>query len=160
MKPDDIWQERATAAAIAAARNAIGEKATALVGRLSDREWGWVVAAVIFAWIKTRAEQATAEGLDTELALRVMGQTPEPWDAGAIVTILPELADASNVDWSLPLATWSQESSTTPGPPAILEARSPKRATISLTIRPRSEPCWTSTVPITPRARSASPSTR
>jgi hypothetical protein len=109
MKPDDEWQERATAAAIAAARNAISEKATVLVGRLSDREWGWIVAAAIFAWIKTRAEQATAEGLDTESALRVTGQAPEPWDAGAIVSILPELADAPNVDWSLPLAEWSQK---------------------------------------------------
>ena len=109
MNPDDVWQERATAAAIAAARNAISEKATVLVGRLSDREWGWIVAAAIFAWIKTRAEQATAEGLDTELALRVTGQTPEPWDAGAIASILSELADAFNVNWSLPLAAWSQD---------------------------------------------------
>ena len=43
------------------------------------------------------------------MALRVTGQTPEPWDAGAIASILPELADASNVDWSLPLAVWSQQ---------------------------------------------------
>jgi hypothetical protein len=109
MKPDDEWQERATAAAIADARNALSEKATVLVGRLSDREWGCIVAAAIFAWIKTRAEQATAEGLDTELALRATGQVPEPWDAGAIASFLPELADASNVDWSLPLAEWSQK---------------------------------------------------
>jgi hypothetical protein len=109
MNLDDRWQEHATAAAIAAARNAVSEKATVLVGRLSDREWGWIVAAAIFAWIKTRAEQATAEGLDTELVLRVTGQTPEPWDAGAIASILPELADASTIDWSLPLAAWPQE---------------------------------------------------
>ena len=31
------------------------------IGRLGDVEWGWIVAAILFGWIATRAEQATAE---------------------------------------------------------------------------------------------------
>ena len=34
--------------------------------RLTDIELGWLIAAGLFAWIKTRAEQATAEGWDTK----------------------------------------------------------------------------------------------
>ena len=29
-------------------------------------EWGWIVAAILFGWISTRAEQATTENIDTE----------------------------------------------------------------------------------------------
>jgi hypothetical protein len=69
--------------------------------------WGWIVVAVIFAWIATRAEQATTEGLDTELVIRTAGL--EAWDAGAVATILPKLADVPGVDWSKPLAAWPRE---------------------------------------------------
>ena len=32
---------------------------------------------------------------------------PAPWDAGAVVAILPDLADAcSGMDWSRPLTAW------------------------------------------------------
>jgi hypothetical protein len=114
MKPEDDWQRRATAEAIAAARRVADEtvKGTALIGRLSDREWGWVIIAALFGWIKTRAEQATSEGRDTELALRVTGEAPEPWDAGAVASILPELADASDIDWSRPLTEWPPQTMT------------------------------------------------
>ena len=107
---EDEWQQRATAAAIAAARRVVLGNEAAVnmntpVGRLSDIEWGWIVAAAIFAWIATRAEQATAEGLDTERAIRVTGfARGEPWDAGAIAAILPELGDDASIDWSQPLA--------------------------------------------------------
>jgi hypothetical protein len=79
------------------------------IGRLSDVEWGWIVAAMIFGWIATRAEQATAEGLDTERAIRLTGYDTNPWDAGAVATILPELADETTIDWSKPLEAWSRE---------------------------------------------------
>jgi hypothetical protein len=110
---EDEWQERATAAAIAAARKvALGEGAAvnknAPVGRLSDIEWGWIVAAVLFAWISTRAEQAATEEIDTEQAIRMTGLDRNPWDAGAIAAVLPALADVS-VDWSKPLADWPKE---------------------------------------------------
>ena len=35
---------------------------------------------------------------------------PDPWDAGAVVAILPELADACpGIDWAQPLASWSRK---------------------------------------------------
>jgi hypothetical protein len=112
---EDEWQRRATAAAIAAARkvangNAINRNTP--VGRVSDLEWGWIVSAILFSWISTRAEQATAEGLDTEQTIRLTGLDLNPWDAGAVRTILAELCDAAQVDWDLPLKDWSAETMT------------------------------------------------
>jgi hypothetical protein len=110
---EDEWGRRATAAAIAAARKIVLGNGAAVnmntpVGRLSDIEWGWIISSAIFGWIATHAEQATAEGLETELVLRNAGLDPNPWDAGAVATILPALAEAP-VDWTKPLAEWSQE---------------------------------------------------
>jgi hypothetical protein len=68
---------------------------------------------MLFAWIGKRAEQAAAEQLDTERTIRMVGLDPEPWDAGAVIAILPELADAcSDLDWSKPLTQWSRENIT------------------------------------------------
>ena len=102
------WQRRATAAAITGARGVIQPDGPILpstpVGRLSDVEWGWIVAAVLFGWIKTRAEQVAAEQLDTARTIRITALDPEPWDAGAVAAILPDLASAcEHVDWSKPL---------------------------------------------------------
>jgi hypothetical protein len=73
-------------------------------------EWGWIVAAVLFAWIGKRAEQATAEQLDTEQTIRMTALDPQPWDAGAVAAILPDLANACpDIDWSEPLAKWPRE---------------------------------------------------
>ena len=99
---DDIWQRRATAAAIAAVRQVIDGGAipqAAPVGRLTDIELGWLITAGLFAWIRTRAEQATAEGWDTEQTLRTTALDPEPWDAGAVAYVLPELAKLDGIDW-------------------------------------------------------------
>ena len=109
---DDIWQRKATAAAIEAARNVVTlggcvPPATP-VGRLNDTELGWVLAAMLFAWIRTRAEQAAAEQLDTEQCIRLTGLDPEPWDAGAVAAILPELASAS-FEWSQPITAWPKD---------------------------------------------------
>jgi hypothetical protein len=110
---EDAWQRRATASAIEAARRVI--KVDGIIppgtpiGRLGNGEWGWLVAAVLFGWISTRAEQATAESIDTELAIRMTGLDPEPWDAGAVATILSELAETPDIDWTKPLAEWSRE---------------------------------------------------
>ena len=81
------------------------------VGRLSEIEWGWILAAMLFAWIGKRAEQATAEQVDTERIIRMTALDPQPWDAGAVAAILPKLADtcADSVDWSKPLAEWPRE---------------------------------------------------
>ena len=105
---DDIWQRRATAAAIVAVRQVLDgdaiPKATP-IGRLTDIELGWLIAAGLFAWIRTRAEQATAEGWDTEKTLRVS----EAWDAGAVAHILPQLAELDGIDWSRPVGAWSKD---------------------------------------------------
>jgi hypothetical protein len=110
---EDQWQERATAAAIAAARKIVlGNNAVinmnAPIGRLGDVEWGWIISSILFAWITARAEQAATEELDTEQTIRMTGLDRNPWDAGAIVAILPELAKAK-VDWSKPLVDWPKE---------------------------------------------------
>ena len=92
-----MWQRRATAAAIVAVReliNAGGAIPPATpISRLSDIELGWFTAANLFAWIKCRSEQATAEGWNTELTLRLTGLDPQPWDAGAVESILPDLGE-------------------------------------------------------------------
>src|SRR6516225_9701066 len=73
------------------------------VGRLSNIEWGWIFSASLFAWLTARSEQATAEGAGVEQVVR--SAVPEAWDAGAIASILPDLAK-HDVDWSKPLAEW------------------------------------------------------
>ena len=83
-------------------------KATS-IGRLTDIELGWLITAGLFAWIRTRAEQATAEGWDTEQTLRTTALDPEPWDAGAVAYVLPELAKLDGIDWSRPVGSWSKD---------------------------------------------------
>jgi hypothetical protein len=110
---EDEWQRQASAAAIAAARAVIREGIIppgTPIGRLGDVEWGWITAGILFGWIQTRAQQAAAEQFDTEQAIRMTGLDPDPWDVGAAVAILPELAAAcSDIDWSKPLTAWSRE---------------------------------------------------
>ena len=111
----DQWQRDATAAAITAMRGVVQMDGPippgTPVGRLSDTEWGWILAAMLFAWISKRAQQATAEQLDSEQTIRMTALDPQPWDSGAVAAILPELADAcaDTVDWSKPLAQWPRE---------------------------------------------------
>jgi hypothetical protein len=109
---DDVWQRRATAAAIIAVRQVIDgdaiPKATP-IGRLTDIELGWLIAAGLFAWIRTRAEQATAEGWDTEQTLRATALDPEPWDGGSVAYILPQLAKLDGIDWNRPVGSWSKD---------------------------------------------------
>jgi hypothetical protein len=109
---EDTWLRQATAAAIAAARNLVKLDGVippgTPVGRLSDTEWGWLVAAILFAWIRTRAEQATVEEISTEQAIRLTGYDRNPWDAGAIKAILAELAELK-IDWTKPLTEWSSD---------------------------------------------------
>ena len=108
---DDLWQRQATRAAIEGARKIIGDTIPpgTPIGRLGDVEWGWIVCAILFAWISTRAEQAIAESTDTELTVRITGLDPDPWDAGAVASILPELGAVPGVNWASPLGQWSRE---------------------------------------------------
>jgi hypothetical protein len=114
---EDLWQKRATEAAIAAARGVVKHDGPVPpltpIGRLGDIEWGWIVAAILFGWIRTRAEQATAENIDAERTIRASGLEPDPWDAGAVLTTLPDLAEACpNIDWAVPITSWSRETMT------------------------------------------------
>jgi hypothetical protein len=110
---NDVWQRDATAAAIAAVRDITKPGGVippgAPVGRLSDVELGWIVAAVLFGWIAKRAEQAAAEELDTERTVRMTGLDPDPWDAGAVAAILPDLGRIPDLDWSQPLNAWPRD---------------------------------------------------
>jgi hypothetical protein len=112
-KKENEWLDKATAAAIEGARkialNSSGLPMMTPVGRLNNTQWGWIVTAVIFAWVQTRTEQAIAEGLDQEQAVRLTGLAPSPCDVAVVAAILPELADKAGVDWSLPLQAWSKD---------------------------------------------------
>ncbi len=115
-KPRDIeadWDVKATQSAIDAARDVIGANGIngrSMISSLSEIEWGWICAASIFAWIKTKSQQATAEGTGYDLPIRTMAQrTPQPWEAGAVETILPALGDLHGVDWSKPIGEWSKD---------------------------------------------------
>ena len=108
---EDCWQREATRVAIEKARAAISGGAVppnTPVGRLSDTELGWIVAAVLFGWIDVRARQAVGNGIGIEKHIRDTGLQPDPWDIGAIETILPELA-RPEIDWSKPLAEFTRE---------------------------------------------------
>ena len=82
------------------------------VGRLSDTQWGWLLASAIFGWIKTRCAQAVSEGIDKEELVRTIAHDPSPGDVAVIHSILPVLADEVAIDWSKPMASWSKEEMT------------------------------------------------
>jgi hypothetical protein len=109
---DDVWQRRAVAAALVAAREMITGGAippATSISRLSDIEIGWLVAASLFGWVRCRSEQAVAEGWDVETTLRQTGLDPEPWDEGAIASILPQLGALPGVDWGQPIGSWPKD---------------------------------------------------
>ena len=107
------WMERATRSAIEAARAVTSDGAIngkAALNSLSDLEWGWLATAAIFAWIRTKSEQAVAEGIGYDHAIMAMpGHVPSPWDAGAVKSILPALAEIEGIDWDKPVGEWPQD---------------------------------------------------
>jgi hypothetical protein len=111
----DKWIQRATAAAVAAAQDIIGDmsliRPSVPIGRITSQEWGWICMSAISAWIAVRSRQAAEEGWNTEHAIRTTGLAPDPWDAGAIASILPTLAEAcsDHLDWAQPIGTWSKD---------------------------------------------------
>jgi hypothetical protein len=107
----DQWQQEATAAAVKAARSMVLASPPLMntpIGRLTESQWGWIVTAAIFDWIRVRVEQAIAEGRDGEAFVRATGLEPAPCDVAVVRSILPELADTAGIDWSEPLASWPQ----------------------------------------------------
>ena len=109
---EDAWQREATRVAVEKARAVVSGGALppmTPVGRLSDSEWGWIVAAVLFGWITTRSRQATSNGVGPDKYLYVNEMlNPDPWDAGAIEAILPELGNCE-ADWSKSLSQFSRD---------------------------------------------------
>jgi hypothetical protein len=107
------WDIKATQSAIDAAKAVIsgeGINARAMISSLSDIEWGWIAAAMIFGWINTKAQQAVAEGCGYDIPIRTMThRVPAPWEAGAIETILPALGSVTGVDFDKPLSQWSKD---------------------------------------------------
>lgn len=109
---DDDWDVKATQSAIEAARAVIspeGINGRSMIASLSEIEWGWIVAAAIFAWIKTKAQQAVACGTGYEENIRFMaGRDPQPTEAGQIESILSDLSGIDGIDWSKPVAEWTK----------------------------------------------------
>jgi hypothetical protein len=108
---EDCWQREATRVAIDKVRATVSGGAVppnTAVGRLSDTEWGWLVAAVLFAWIDVRARQAVGNGIGVDKHIRDTGLEPDPWDIGAIEAVLPELAKPE-IDWTKSLAEFSRK---------------------------------------------------
>ena len=110
---ENKWQMKATMAAIEAARAVIAEghmNGRAPISSISELQWGWIICAAIFGWIKVRAQQAVAEGRGYEDTITFMpDRNPQAWDVGAVESILPSLGKLRNVDWSKPLNDWSKE---------------------------------------------------
>lgn len=110
---EDEWSKKATKAAIDAARDAVrqaGMPDRTRVEGLSETEWGWIVCAAIFAWIKTKGQQAVAEGVGYDEKIRRMRkQNPQPWQAGAVQEALPLFNGLEGVDWSKPLGELSKK---------------------------------------------------
>jgi hypothetical protein len=108
---EDSWQREATRVAIENARVAVRSGTVppnTPIGRLSDTEWGWIIAAILFGWIDTRARQAVDNGVGVNKYIRHTGIDPDPWDAGAIASILPELAKPE-IDWTKSLAEFTRD---------------------------------------------------
>jgi hypothetical protein len=107
------WMAKATQSAIDAVRQDVIDKGLngrSMISSLSDLEWGWICCAAIFAWIKTKSQQAVAEGIGYDVPMRSMlGYAPEPWEYGAIETILPQLGEINGVDWNKPVGEWSKD---------------------------------------------------
>ena len=109
---ENEWLDKATAAAIAAAKKVVdggSVNSRVAVGRLSTAEWGWIVSGAIFGWIETKAKQAVTEGCSSEITIRANCGQPAAWDAGAVGTILSALADVPGLDWDKPIGAWSKE---------------------------------------------------
>jgi hypothetical protein len=108
-----LWEKQATACAVESARKMIGEgvvPADTPVGGLSDEQLGWLLCVGIVSWIHTKAEQAVDEGnAAVEANMRDTGTEPLPWDAGAVETILEELAGVEGIDWNAAVFSWPKD---------------------------------------------------
>src|SRR6187402_3202427 len=89
---DAEWDAKATQSAIDAAREATASiNPRAAISALSNLEWMWIATGAIHAWIKTKSQHATAEGLRYDAAILTFKPDyfPQPWESGAVASILP-----------------------------------------------------------------------
>jgi hypothetical protein len=115
-KHENEWQDKATAAAVEGARKVAltfkgkqGIPGGTQLMSLNESQWGMIITSVIFGWIRTRCEQAIAENLDQESAVRLTGLSPSPCDVAVVTSILKELSEKAGVDWEKPLKSWSKD---------------------------------------------------
>jgi hypothetical protein len=113
---ENKWQDKATAAAVKGARKVAltfkgkqGIPGGTQLMSLSEAQWGMIVTGAIFGWICTRCEQAIAEHLNQEDAVRLTGLSPSPCDVAVVTSILPTLAEKADVNWTKPLKAWSKD---------------------------------------------------
>jgi hypothetical protein len=111
---ENDWQRRATAAAIAGARGVIQVDGPIPPGTPNRAALGCRMGMhrrrrpVRLDRDACRAGGGGAAGYRAHL--RMTALDPEPWDAGAVGAILPDLASAcEHVDWSKPLTGWPRE---------------------------------------------------
>lgn len=105
------WDRKGLQSAIEASRQVVGDgiNGRAMISSLSEIEWGWISAAAVFAWIKTKAQQAVEEGGNYDITIRTA--PGQPWEMGAVESILPKLGDM-DLPWSQPLGEWPKETIT------------------------------------------------
>lgn len=101
---------KATDSAIEGVREAMASiNSRAAIGSLSQLELGWIAMGAVFNWIKTKSEQAVAEGVGYDETIRAMRLLPPPWEVGAVTSILPALGNVEGVPWDKPMNEWSKQ---------------------------------------------------
>jgi hypothetical protein len=104
------WMTKATHSAIEGVREAMASiNGRAMLSSLSELELGWMAMGAVFNWIKTKSEQAVAEGVGYDEVIRAIDRFPPPWEVGAITSILPALGEIEDVPWNKPVAEWSRD---------------------------------------------------
>jgi hypothetical protein len=98
-------QKEATVKAVASARSLALGLGVVPISKLTTEQWGLIVSAAIFDWLKVRYNQAIIEDIDPELGFASI--EPSPRDTAVIEAILPRLADQP-IDWDKPLMAWTE----------------------------------------------------
>jgi hypothetical protein len=98
-------EKEAMAKAVASARSLALSLGMIQISKLTTEQWGLIVAAAIFDWLKERYHQAIIEGIDPELDYASV--EPSPRDTAVIEEILPKLADEP-IYGNKPLVAWTE----------------------------------------------------
>ena len=98
-------QQEATAKAVAIAQSMALGLGVAPISKLTTEQWGLIVSAAIFEWLRARSQQAVTEGIDPDLSFAAI--EPSPRVVAIVEAILPRLADEVAIDWDKSLMSWS-----------------------------------------------------